>query len=257
MRRNNAELLSATSVPRMQASLMLIVGFIVLLAAAGCGGGSTSANGGGGGPTPASVSGTIAVGTAPSAVVVDSTNNIIYVTDFGTIPTGIPCSHSGADVEAIDGATQSTTSVGFYPPVQVTATGAALNPVSHQLYVQVELYWNGVQVNDPCDPFLPSMQVFDTTSLQPPNGEAMGGNGAGIDVNPATDTIYVTFPGVAGKCDVDGVGCWIDTYPRTVSTHGFAIGRLERRGVKHLHAWEKGVAQLLPEHRSSTVPPEE
>ncbi|SPE44743.1 exported hypothetical protein [Candidatus Sulfotelmatobacter sp. SbA7] len=202
MRRNNAELLSATSVPRMQASLMLIVGFIVLLAAAGCGGGSTSANGGGGGPTPASVSGTIAVGTAPSAVVVDSTNNIIYVTDFGTIPTGIPCSHSGADVEAIDGATQSTTSVGFYPPVQVTATGAALNPVSHQLYVQVELYWNGVQVNDPCDPFLPSMQVFDTTSLQPPNGEAMGGNGAGIDVNPATDTIYVTFPGVAGDVRV-------------------------------------------------------
>ena len=151
---NKGNLLRATSVPRMPASLMLIAGFIALLVAAGCGGGSTSANGGGG-RAPASVSGTIAVGTAPSAIVVDSTNNKIYVTDFGTIPTGIPCSRSGADVEAIDGTTQSTTSVGFYPPVQVNATAAALNPVSHQLYVQVDLYWNGVQVNDPCQPLFP------------------------------------------------------------------------------------------------------
>src|SRR5271165_7179371 len=110
---NNAESRIGTLVPRVPASLMLIAGFIVLLAATVCGGGSTSANGGGNGQVPASVSGTIKAGTGPRAIAVDSSTNKIYVADFGTIPTGAPCSPSGADVETIDGATQSTTSAGF------------------------------------------------------------------------------------------------------------------------------------------------
>ena len=170
----------------------LIAWLLAFLVSAGCGGGSTNTSGGGGGP---SVSATIAVGTGPSAIAVDSTTNKIYVTDFGTIPTGIPCSMSGADVEAIDGATQAKTSVGFSPLNQVNATHAALNPVSHKLYVQIIAYWNGIN-GDPCVPFSPGMEEFDTTSLQPPNGHIFVAAEAGIDVNPVTDTIYVTYPGV-------------------------------------------------------------
>jgi len=174
-------------------AVAFVAGLLALLVAAGCGDGSTSANGDGNGQVAASVSGTIAVGTRPIAIAVDSTANKIYVTDSGTPPTGVPCSQSGADVEAIDGATQSTTSVDFWPNVQVIATGgAALNPVSHQLYVQVRGYWNGTKRNDLCGPFLASVEVFDTTPLQPPNGEAVAGFGSGIDVNPTTGAIYVT-----------------------------------------------------------------
>lgn len=40
------------------------------------------------------------------------------------------------------------------------------------------------------------MEVFGTAPLQPPNGQVGAGAGAGIDVNPVTDTTYVTYPGV-------------------------------------------------------------
>jgi YVTN family beta-propeller protein len=189
----------------------LLAGLLALLASTGCGG-STSANGGGG--ASATISGTIAVGTGPSAIALDSTTNKIYVTDFGTIPTGIPCSMSGAAVEAIDGATQAKTSVGFSPLNQVNATHAALNPVSHKLYVQIIAYWNGIN-GDPCVPFSPGMEVFDTTSLQPPNGHIFVAAEAGIDVNSVTDTIYITYPGVrTGAVFVDDSNMqWLATIP--------------------------------------------
>jgi YVTN family beta-propeller protein len=166
-----------------------------LLVSAGCGGGSTNTSGG----RDASVSGTIAVGTGPSAIVVDSTTNKIYVTDFGTIPTGIPCSASGADLEAIDGATQSKTSVGFssFPIDQVNATGMALNSISQKLYVQIIAYWNGIKRSDPCAPISTGIEVFDTTPLQPPSASIFTDDTVGIDVNPLTDTLYVTYPGVS------------------------------------------------------------
>jgi YVTN family beta-propeller protein len=189
----------------------LIAWLLAFLVSAGCGGGSTNTSGGGGG---ASVSATIKVGTAPSAIVADSTTNKIYVTDFGTIPTGLPCSPSGADVEAIDGATQAKTSVGFSPLNQVNATHAALNPVSHKLYVQMIAYWNGID-GSPCAPISPGLEVFDTTSLQPPNGHIFIAAEAGIDLNPVTGTIYVTYPGVStGAVFVNDSNMqWIATIP--------------------------------------------
>jgi hypothetical protein len=92
----------------------LLVSLLAVLVSVGCGA-SSSSDTGNGGPVPAKVIGTVAVGTAPNAIAVDSTSNKIYVTDFGT-PTplgGQTCSPSGADVMLIDGATQSTTSIGF------------------------------------------------------------------------------------------------------------------------------------------------
>ncbi len=183
------------------AGVGLVSGLLALLVATGCGGGSASANGGGNGSVAASVSGTIEVGTAPIAIAVDSTANKIYVTDFGAIPTGVPCSPSGADVEAIDGATQSTTSVGFASGEQANPTAAALNPANHTLYVQAQLYWNGVKTNDQCGPFERTLEVFDTTSLQPPAGFVLAGAGSGIDVNPTTGAIYVTRGGAVDVWD--------------------------------------------------------
>ena len=188
-----------------------LVGLLAFVVSAGCGG-STKTSGGRG----ASVSGTIAVGTKPSAIVADSSTNTIYVTDFGTIPTGIPCSASGADLEAIDGATQSKTSVGLssFPIDQVNATGMALNSISQKLYVQIIAYWNGIKRSDPCAPISTGIEVFDTTPLQAPNGHIFTDDTVGIDVNPLTDTIYVTYPGVAGAVFVDDSNMqWLATIP--------------------------------------------
>jgi YVTN family beta-propeller protein len=191
MMRNNAELLIAPSVPH-PASLTLFAAFIALLVAAGCGGGSTSTNGGGNGSVAASVSGTIKVGTAPIAVAVDSTNNKIYVADYGTTPTGVPCSPSGADVETIDGATQSTTSVGFVGDPQ-NPYAAALNPANHTLYVATEAYWSGLKSGIDCGP--------DGGRV---NGHVIGNFPAGIDVNPTTGSVYVASGGVVDVWD----GSW-------------------------------------------------
>lgn len=193
MRCNNAESRIGTLVPRVRASLMLIAGLIVLLVATGCGG-SASANGGGGGPVPASVSGTIKAGTGPRAITVDSSTNKIYVADFGTIPTP-----SGADIETIDGATQSTTSTGFAGRPQ-NPYAVALNPANHTLYVITEAYWNGVAKGGECERLDDSILGFDTTSLQGTGALSLGGV-AGIDVNPTTGTIYVTRNGAVDVWD--------------------------------------------------------
>lgn len=122
------------------------VSLFALALSLGCGGGNTSTatnngnGGGGGGPVPTSVNSTIAVGTAPSAIAVDSTANKIYVADSGTQPpAGAPfCPPTGADVTVIDGATASPTAVPLAGAVNPIAI--ALNPGSHTAYV-VEREW--------------------------------------------------------------------------------------------------------------------
>jgi len=179
-------------------AVAFVAGLLALLVAAGCGGGSTSANGGGNGQVAASVSGTIKAGTGPRAIAVDSGTNKIYVADFGTIPTGAPCSPSGADVETIDGATQSTTSTGIGGRPQ-NPYAAALNPANHTLYVITEAYWNGPAKGGECERLVDNILGFDTTSLQGTWGPSLGG--AGIDVNPTTGTIYVTRGGAVEVWD--------------------------------------------------------
>ena len=58
----------------------------------------------------ASVSGTIAVETAPSAIAVDSTADTVYVADLGTL-SATSCAFSGAGVTVINGATGTTAAV--------------------------------------------------------------------------------------------------------------------------------------------------
>jgi YVTN family beta-propeller protein len=180
-----------------------LIALLALLVANGCGG-STSANGGGGGRVPASVSGTIKVGTAPSAIAVDSTTNKIYVTDFGTTPTGTQgCSPSGADIQAIDGATQSTTSVGAFDSVYMNPVAAALSPANHTLYVLTIEYWAGIKGNSECAPLRGRIEGFDTTSFQETWNPVLVNFPARIDDNPTTGTIYVTVGGAVDVWDIN------------------------------------------------------
>jgi len=187
--------------PNNCASLLGIV--LSLVIAAGCGGGSTNTNGNGEkGPVAASISGTIAVGTAPSAIAADSTANKIYVTDFGTQPTfnGSGCSPSGADVTAIDEAMQTTTSVSLN---SMNPDAVALNPANHTLDVLAEAYWSGFGGRPVgCGPFLGRMEVFDTTSFQQPSNRVIANSPAGINVNPTTGSVYFTYPALSGVVDI-------------------------------------------------------
>lgn len=171
----------------------LLVGMLALLAAAGCGGGSTGTRTTGGGPVVASVSRTITVGTRPSAIAVDSINNKIYVTDFGTTPTGTQgCTPSGADIRAIDGGTQSITIGAWFGGLSsvVTPFAVTADPANHNLYVLAHSYWSGIgALPGECGPYLPRMEVFDTTSFTQIHDIVVGTNG--LDVNLSTGNIYL------------------------------------------------------------------
>jgi len=160
---------------------------------------------------------------------VDSTSNKIYVTDFGTQPTfdGSGCSFSGADVTAIDGATQTTSSVGFWfsgsTPMNPVAT--ALNPANHTLSVLAEAYWSGSGGRPiSCGPFLGRMEVFDTTSFQQASNRIIANFPAGIDVNPTTSSIYVTYPALSGVVDIwDGNWNFVATVQVGSAPSGVAV----------------------------------
>ena len=177
--------------------LSAIVGLVALLISAGCGGTSSSnTSGTGGGPVPATVSGTIKVGTAPSAVTVDSTNDKIYVADFGTIPPlggrGY-CSPSGSDIRVIDGATQSTTTMDFTFFVTYatwTPYAVAVNPANHTLYVVAALFGPGL--TDVCGLEDDGIELFDTTTGTQDSNIGTLLSVGGVDVNLTTGNIYAT-----------------------------------------------------------------
>lgn len=193
----------------------------------GCAGGTRAVNSNGNvgsGPAAASIIGTIAVGTAPSAVAVDSTNNKIFVTDFGTTPTGIQgCSPSGSNLTAIDGATQSTTSVGFRFPQQTPMNPFAmtLNPANQALYVITWEYWSGIKLNGNCGLFGVNVEVFDAASLgQTANYQDKGGTG--IAVNPTNGNIYVARGG-GNVIVLDTSGNLLATVPVGAGPSGMAV----------------------------------
>lgn len=180
-----------------------VLGLLSLVVMAACGNGG----GGGTGSVAASVSATIKVGTAPNAVAVDSSSNKIYVTDFGSRPAGTRCSQSGADLETIDGVTQSTSSGGFGSPFPANPYSVALNPATHTLYVAYEEYWSGIKGNSGCFPF----EGFIS-------GHLIGQFPSRVDVNSTTGTIYVTGG--------DSVGVWDSNWNRvtTITVGSTAVG---------------------------------
>jgi|SRR5579859_6741407 len=183
----------------------LLAGLLALLVSAGCGGGSTSVKEG---PVAASLGGTITAGTAPSAIAVDSTNNKIYVADFGSPqPSGIHlCLASGADIKVIDGATQSPTSVAFqFFDGALNPYAMTVSPTNHTFYVVAEQF---EAFTSSCDFYEDGIFVFDTASLT--HTKTLGtlfGRGGGysrIGTNPKTDSIYVAGDGAVDVWDSNG-----------------------------------------------------
>jgi len=204
----------------------------VLLVALGCGGRSTNTNGTGGtGPVTASVSGTIAVGTAPSAIALDSTSNKIYVADFGTQPTpsGLSCSPTGADVAVIDGTTESPTATVAFPSAlgALNPVAIALNPANHTVYV-VARVWRSAK-STLCSWISDDVTAIDTSTLSTSltyGKSTLGGLGfLGIDVNQATSDIYLsdagTFP--SGTNSVIVIGGNAATIPVGTKPIGISV----------------------------------
>lgn len=185
----------------------------------GCGGGSTSAgnnsNNGGGkvGLVAATVSSTIKVGTAPSAIAVDPAANKIYVADFGTQPavSGTQsCSPTGADITVIDGVTGTPSASAFGGnPIAL-----ALNPVNHTIDVVAREWGPVLFSNKGCAHYFDRTLAIDSSTFVF-NGfislwldSAVAGV-AGIDVNHTTGNIFVTHEGfVSGQTVgiVDDIG---------------------------------------------------
>jgi len=180
-----------------------VVGLLAFLVSAGCGGGSTSTNGTGTGPVAASVRGTVAVGTAPSAIAVDSDNNKIVVTDFGgpetALGTSQPCQSTGADVTVIDGATETPTANSFNFPENPSAV--VIDPTSHVAYVLGTEY---LDVFTGCN--LAASALSGVADIGPPGpiGQLLVLAGA-YDVNPQTEKIYLTRVATNSVLVLDGV----------------------------------------------------
>ena len=181
-----------------------LVGLLALLVTLGCGGGSTSTNGTGGeGPVAATVSGTIPVGTAPSAIAVDSANNKIVVADFGgpetALGTNQQCQPTGADVTVIDGVTETPTANAFSFPENPSAV--VIDPTSHVAYVLGTEY---LHVFTGCN--FAGSALSGVADIGPPGpiGQLLVVAGA-YDVNPLTEKIYLTRPALNSVLVLDGI----------------------------------------------------
>lgn len=165
-----------------------------------------------GGPAAATVSGTIKVGTAPSAIAVNSATNKVYVA-VGTEPSNpyLPCyrNPTGAAVTLIDGATDSPTAALTLPTALggfsvVNPIAITLNPGNHTLYVVTMEF--GVTFLDARDCFWvqDAVVAIDTSTFSATGiisqrrvgyfGPA-GPGFLGIDVDQATGSIYLSDAG--------------------------------------------------------------
>jgi DNA-binding beta-propeller fold protein YncE len=173
---------------------VLLGALLALLASGGCGGGSTNANGGGGGPVAAEVSGTIAVGTTPNAIAVDSTTNKIYVADFGEednngICQTCYCPVVNGTLTVIDGATQSPTTTGFSYAYS-NPLDLAVNVANHTLYVASRVFFT---VSPTCG-FSDNVAALAGATLAQTATTYVGSahEGAQIAVNQNAGNVFVT-----------------------------------------------------------------
>jgi YVTN family beta-propeller protein len=147
--------------------------------------------GGGGGPVPASISGTIAVGTAPSAIAVDPTTNKIYVADYGTgQPVTGRCQTTGSDVTVIDGATDSSSTI-TPPDTTSNALAVVVNSASDATYLIVQKYTWINTIGRNCTTFQAGIVAINGAE---PNGAFCAiCQFGGVAVNPLTNNIYLAM----------------------------------------------------------------
>jgi YVTN family beta-propeller protein len=179
----------------------LFAGLFALLVCAGCGGGNnttTTITD----PVPAKIGGTVAVGTAPSAIAVDSTNNKIVVTDFGSPETALgttqQCQPTGADVTVIDGVTETPAASSFNFPENPSAV--VIDLTSHVAYVLGTEY---LDIFTGCNGSPSALSGAADTGSQGPIGQLPVLAGA-YDVNPQTEKIYLARPALNSVLVLDG-----------------------------------------------------
>jgi YVTN family beta-propeller protein len=146
------------------------------------------------GPVPAMVSGTVAVGTAPDAIAVDSTTNKIYVADFGEEDNNGICSTCyrpvvNGTLTAIDGATQSPTIIGFSYAYS-NPLDLAVNIANHTLYVASRVFFT---ISPTCG-YSDNVAVLASATLTQTATTYVGSAHAGaqIAVNKNTGNVFVT-----------------------------------------------------------------
>lgn len=150
---------------------------------------------------PAALSGSVAVGTAPTGIAVDRTTNKIYVADFGRPPVQtqfVTCPPAGGDVTVINGATESTSTVAIQPPGSAIGPVAiALNETSHAAYVVAQGWGVNFASQQGCFQDFYAVLVLDTSTLVPQRFVlslySEGFYLSGIAVNRPTGSIYVGY----------------------------------------------------------------
>ena len=192
MGRNNA-----SAVATFLAVILATVNF-------GCGGvANTSSNSGGNGGSGSNGSSnptivdTVAAGTAPNALALDTTNNKIYVANSGDF-TGPECFFEAGGITEIDGATNSATTVSTAGPGAPFPYAISFNSATGTLYLLSRARFI---VGYGC--LYPStLSGYNATTLSAIGTIASGQQGAiGMGVDSANNTLYVENHG-AGEIEV-------------------------------------------------------
>jgi YVTN family beta-propeller protein len=213
--------------PVVTKSFAPFIGLFALVVAVGCDGGSTSAvnTNNDGGQVTASVSGTISVGTAPSAIAADSTTNKIYVADFGSegndgICSTCYCPGVNGTLTVIDGATQSPTTTAFSYAYS-NPLDLAINPANHILYVASRVFFT---VSPTCG-YSDSVAVLDGATLTQAATTSVGSArlSAKVAVNQKTGNVYVTDWDDGTVTVLDGSGTLLSTIALAARPLGVAV----------------------------------
>lgn len=144
-------------------------------------------------PVPATVSGAVAVGTAPSAIAVDPASNKIYVADFGSegndgICSTCYCPGVNGSLTVIDGATQSPTTTSFSYAYS-NPLDLAVNPANRTLYVASRVFFT---VSPTCG-YSDNLGVLGESTLTQTATTPVGGAvfTARVAINEDTGHVYV------------------------------------------------------------------
>jgi YVTN family beta-propeller protein len=185
-----------------------------------------------GGAVPAKVSGTVAAGTNPTAISIDSTTNKIYVANFGKDPNdGICqtcyCPGVNGTLTVIDGATKVPTTSGFQYAYQ-NPFDLAVNSANHQLYVVSRVFPNSTNLT--CG-YAGELDQIDTAKFTETNTSFVGHAvlGESVAINQNTGNVYVTDWHDGTVTALDGGGNVLATFSLGGSPVGLAVNATTNR----------------------------
>lgn len=172
----------------------------------------------------ASATQTVAVGSHPTAVAINSATNKIYVANY-----------SGSSVTVIDGATNSTTTVstGAYP------TALAVNEVTNKIYVANQGDNSVTVIDGVTNETIPIL---------------VGSNPISLAVNTATNQVYVANWHDASVTVIDGVSRLTNTVTVGSYPYSVAVNQLTNK-IYVANAGSKTVTVIDGMSRTTTTVP--